>query len=147
MKDNTVTAWTLLAMLPKCVLPAPHRVGRKGHTSYSNHVKGSLLRWQSGEYASLWKNAESDFLKKRDVSARIGMTRTEVRADLLARQGELSRAITALISSPLAPDNAESLAKFQKKHPCRLPTLAPHTFPTTTEIQEHRKSSRSPKKS
>ena len=32
VRDNTVEAWTLLAMLPKCVLPAPHRGGEQGKT-------------------------------------------------------------------------------------------------------------------
>ena len=124
VRDNTTNAWALLAMLPKCVLPAPYRGGRKGHTSHANHVLKCLERWKAGEYAALWSDALPAASKKQltaSPNSHADDERAAIRAELLARQGEFSRGMAALTASPMAPDNPETLSKLQKKHPCCLP--------------------------
>ena len=55
VSENSLQAWTLLAMLPKCVLPAPHRGGRKGHMAYASHAYKCMQRWAEQEYSDLWR--------------------------------------------------------------------------------------------
>ena len=126
-KENTTCAWTLLAMLPKFVLHAPYRGGRKGHTSYANHVLKCLERWQAREYASLWYDAISSFNNKQHSSPKTSHNdekRAAIRTEPLARQGEFSRGMAALTASPMAPESPETLSKLRNKHPCRLPCPA-----------------------
>ena len=126
-KENTTCAWTLLAMLPKFVLHAPYRGGRKGHTSYANHVLKCLERWQAREYASLWYDAISSFNNKQHSSPKTPHNdekRAAIRTELLARQDEFSRGMAALTASPMAPESPETLSKLRNKHPCRLPCPA-----------------------
>ena len=88
VNDNTTTSWTLLAMLPKRVLPAPYRGGRKGFTSYTNFVKQRLQLWQARDFSTLWRGAVNGLQKKRSMRTREGIdeeTRSAVRAELLAR--------------------------------------------------------------
>ena len=130
VKENTVEAWTLLAMLPKCVLPAPFRGGRKGHTSYSTYVENRMKLWLAGEYLLLWEDAQRDHYKKRSRSrdSEIDADRAAIRAELLARQGEFSRGMAALTAAPMAPDNADTLEKLLEKHP------DPHENPLQNDL-------------
>ena len=126
IRENTIEAWTLLAMLPKCVIPAPHRGGSREKTSYASHVRKCLSRWSKKDFLALWDEAVKSVTgKKRSVEKAQSLEEEEkksaLRAERLVRDGELSRAMTALTSAPLAPDNDETYAKLQAKHP--PPTL------------------------
>ena len=130
VKENTVQAWTLLAMLPKCVLPAPYRGGRKGHTSYSTYVEKRMELWLGGDYLLLWDQALKDGERKRSKSRNpeSDEDRAAIRAELLVRQGEFSRGMAALSAAPMAPDNEETLAKLLEKHP------EPHENPLEEDL-------------
>ena len=123
--DNTIEAWTLLAMLPKCVIPAPRRGGDKGKASYSSFVRKCLTRWKNKEYQSLWNEASASIKRRHKSTPQIQSIEEEdrkaaLRAVRLVRDGELSRAMTALTSEPLAPNDDTTFHKLQAKHPSRL---------------------------
>ena len=122
VKENTLQSWTLLAMLPKCVLPAPRRGGRKGHMAYASHAYSCMQRWLALDYSSLWQEATTNYRKKK-VTPTEDSDKDEkaaLRAELLARQGEYSRGMAALTSDPMTPDDDDTFSKLQEKHPCRL---------------------------
>ena len=58
--SNSEEAWLKLFMLPKCVLRASRRGGRR-HKSHS--IEELCRRWSDGHLASLWKYA-SDHARK-----------------------------------------------------------------------------------
>ena len=123
--DNTIEAWTLLAMLPKCVIPAPRRGGDKGKASHASIVRKCLTRWKNKEYQSLWNEASASMKRKHKSTPQIQSIEEEdrkaaLRAVRLVRDGELSRAMTALTSEPLAPNDDTTFHKLQAKHPSRL---------------------------
>ena len=128
--ENSVRAWTLLAILPKCVLPAPYRGGRKAHTSYSSYILKRMELWIEGKYATLWSEAIRDNERKRSKqqSNENVEDKSQVRSELLVRQGEYSRGMAALTAAPLAPYNEETLQKLQKKHP------SPHANPISSPL-------------
>ena len=132
--ENTLQAWTLLAMLPKCVLPAPHRGGNRAKASYASHVKKCLARWRNGEFLALWNEAVSSLVRKKKSVAQAQdiddeIKKAALRAKRLVRDSELSRAMTALTSEPLAPDDEATYAKLLSKHPPRLSTSNVDCFP------------------
>ena len=137
VRENTIEAWTLLAMLPKCVLPAPHRGGNRAKLSYASHVRKCLARWTRNEFLSLWNEAKSSLQsKKRTAQAQSPEDeekKAALRAERLVRDRELSRAMTALTSAPLAPDDDDTYAKLQAKHPARL-AASSTTLNSTPEV-------------
>ena len=131
VRENSVEAWTRLAMLPKCVLPAPKRGGRKGNSSYTTKTSQRMDRWESREYAALWNESVAQMVKKRERSDDEEVDesgKAAKRAELLARQGEFSRAMAALTAAPMAPESEETYEKLQSKHPGRLPLSSSVTF-------------------
>ena len=125
--ENSVRAWTLLAILPKCVLPAPYRGGRKAHTSYSSYILKRMELWIEGKYATLWSEAIRDNERKRlkQQNNENGEDKSQIRSELLVRQGEYSRGMAAITAAPLAPYNEETLQKLQKSTPVLTQTLYP----------------------
>ena len=51
---NTMEAWTELSMLPKTVLLAPPRTGKKRKNKTAAFTLNRLCRWEAGERATLW---------------------------------------------------------------------------------------------
>ena len=126
--ENSVAAWTRLGMLPKCVLPAPNRGGRKGRLSYASHVTKSLERWGKVEFTALWIEATKNNTKSshpstkdqdQDQELAQEVRRAKERCEKLVRQGEVSRGMSALTAAPFAPDNDETYCKLMAKHPTR----------------------------
>ena len=134
VQENSVATWTLLAMLPKCVLPAPRRGGRKGYMAYSSHVRKCMERWMAKEYTQLWKEAAANRRQRNPdpISEQHEAQKAVIRAELLVRQGEFSRGMAALTAAPMADENEETYAKLLEKHPARQTTtealadLPPH---------------------
>ena len=122
VSENSLQAWTLLAMLPKCVLPAPHRGGRKGHMAYASHAYKCMQRWAEQEYSDLWSEAIVACRKKQKSPTEFPDEdeKAAIRAELLVRHGELSRGLASLTSDPMAPDDDETFEKLLEKHPRRL---------------------------
>ena len=122
-------------MLPKCVLPAPHRGGNKAKMSYDSHVQKCLARWSRKEFLPLWKETISSVQRKKRMtqaqSPEDEGKKAALRAERLVRDGELSRAMTALTSAPLAPDDDDTYVKLQVKHPARrsAPTTSLNSKP------------------
>ena len=139
-RENTLEAWTLLAMLPKCVLPAPHRGGNRAKASYASHVKKCLARWSNKDFLALWKEAVSSVSrKKKNVPQALTIDeevkKAALRAERLVRDAELSRAMTALTSEPLAPDDYATYSKLQAKHPQRLDSTFNVASPSAPEAK------------
>eukprot|EP00973_Karenia_brevis_P060853 8462755-Karenia_brevis.AAC.1 len=53
---NTVSAWTELCLLPKCVLCIPPKKGSSNEQASAAFTLDRLARWEAGERMSLWRD-------------------------------------------------------------------------------------------
>ena len=123
--QNSTHAWTELLMLPKCVLCAPPRTGRKHQKAAAAFTLDRLGRWGDGERESLWQNLEctpSGAQKKPSKELCLK------RAETLAREGLDSKACAALTSLGLKEPTREVLQTLRTLHP-QAP-VPPRTPPT-----------------
>ena len=103
--SNSGEAWLKLFMLPKCVLRASHRGGRR-HKSHS--IEELCRQWSDGHLASLWQYA-SDHAKKSNSKHPKEQTKESDKkaqsAVYKAREGLLEKACKVLTSSGIAPQH------------------------------------------
>lgn len=118
---NTAEAWTRLLMLPKCVLVASRRAGKRNR---GDHLSVSYLceAWTRGELMWLWTRALRGQPTSKKGSSGVDSKRVFEAAVTHVRHGRLGKACSALSSSGLAPDNEETREKLESKHPvCDVP--------------------------
>lgn len=127
---NTPEAWTRLLMLPKCVLVAPKRGGKRNRGSKS--VSELCDAWERGDLQLLWERAHHPDppSKSRSVDSK----RSLMAAIQHARHGRLGKACAALSSTGLAPDTPSTLDKLRAKHPQAEPP-DPLDLPSTPPLQ------------
>ena len=113
--QNSVRAWTRLLMLPKCVLVASRRAGKRNR---GDHLSVSRLctAWDKGEVKWLWTRATRSSLAKAR-SQGVDSKRVFESAITHVRHGRLGKACATLSSSGLAPDVAATGQKLRGKHP------------------------------
>lgn len=111
--ENTETAWTLLFMLPKCILLATQRGGKK-----RKKTPISLLcdLWAKGKWRDLWERAKAAAKPSRITSDRAAKNEL-LQAALFAEEGLYGKAVAALQSDGLAPDSETTKRQLQEKHP------------------------------
>ena len=130
MFQNSIAAWTLVAMFPKCVSPMATRGGtNKGGPTNAERVEANLKQWDAGEYSVLWSRASHAHAHRRGkASASATDAKRAARCVDLAQDGQYSRAMAALVSEDLAPANEATHEKLKDKHPCLVkepPLLQP----------------------
>ena len=118
---NDAEAWRELLMLPKCVLCAPGRRGRKHNKVVAAFVLDRLQRWQQGERQSLWES------RPPCRAGRSGPLTPAERRDIAtswAREGFDRKACAALLSKGLCPQSEETARALAALHPsCPAPTV------------------------
>jgi len=117
--DNTEEAWTRLLILPKCVLVASRRGGKRNR---GDRLSVTYLcdAWSRGELAWLWRRATKTLNSKPRVVA-VDLKRAAEAAITHVRHGRLGKACATLSSSGLAPDCAQTQEKLLQKHPAAAP--------------------------
>ena len=115
---NSLEAWTRLFMLPKCVLAAPKRGGKRNRGD-NQTVTDLCDAWERGELEWLWRRSFRPPTASKSHSA--DSQRVLDTAILHARHGRLGKACAALSSSGLAPDTEATWSKLQHKHPQSSP--------------------------
>ena len=116
--NNSLEAWTRLFMLPKCVLVAPKRGGKRNRGDNLT-ITELCDSWTAGELEWLWNRSRRPEPDSKPHSAdpkRVAQT-----AILHARHGRLGKACAALSSSGLAPDSPATWEKLKAKHPVANP--------------------------
>ena len=94
-------------------------------------VKSRLRRWNAGEYASLWSEAQTEGhalsrrIKPSSSSAISQRNHNARRARVAIQDGLYSKAINALTSEGLASASPEVLREMQNKHPQASPPALP----------------------
>ena len=113
---NTAEAWRELLMLPRCVLGAPPRSGRKHRKAVAAYTRDRLHRWLEGERQGLWETRhEPPVRDKRQTSP---ADRREF-ATALVREGYERKACTALLSQGLCSQTAETAEALRALHPAQ----------------------------
>jgi len=138
MHHKTSTEWLLLAMFPKCVSRPGKRGGknkRGQHATNAGSILTALRRWDAGEYAELWADVLAS-LPKRAPTMSADEARV-MRCEALARDGEFSKAMSALTSEEMAPCNEASAEVLRGKHPGPVRLASPcSAVPKQTPITE-----------
>lgn len=119
--SNSVEAWTRLFMLPKCVLVASKRGGKRNR---GDRLSVSYLcdAWTRGDLKWLWTRASRSVSSKARTSGP-DLKRAVETAITHVRHGRLGKACATLSSSGLAPDNDTTRDKLIAKHPVAPPPL------------------------
>ena len=130
---NTVEAWTELIMLPKTVLLAPPRGGKKHRQTAAAFTADRLCRWEAGERGSLWDNLPTPTSRTRSKPS------DEQKAKLavaLCREGFDRKACAALVAADVCEENLETAQLLKTLHPEAAPPGASpiNQLPWGTEI-------------
>ena len=137
---NDEQLWVKVLIFPRVILPAT-APRQDGTVSLASAVKERLRRWRAGEIGQLWQEALATIKeqpkrgrkrKRGDVVAdeeKALRKRNADRANILAGEGQFTRAIQALTSAGMAPPNKETLKVMREKHPPASRPMGP--IPTT----------------
>ena len=130
---NDERSWVELFMLPKSVLCAPGRGGRKHQRAAAAFTMDRLQRWHEGERGSLWQSRPVATSKRRSPTH---SDRQEL-ATGLAREGFDGKACAALLSEGLCPATAETRDALQALHPPSAPPPTPaiHDLPVAPAVE------------
>ena len=124
---NSEDAWLELLMLPKTVLLAPPRGGRKNAKAAAAFTSDRLTRWLEGHRMTLWSDVEESVTngKPSDGSQE---QRNLRRAAALAAEGFDRKACGALLSKGTCEESVETVGKLRELHPTAAqPTCPPMT--------------------
>lgn len=133
-ETQSAEAWTQLLMLPKTVLLAPPRGGKKHATQAAAFTLDRLACWQAGERATLWEDVAAKHSKKHQKTETPEDRRK--RAEALCREGFDRKACASLISSGILPESRTTRDEIKKLHPQSSPPNCPElsSLPTAEDI-------------
>ena len=129
-------------MLPKCVLIAPPRQGRKNKRDTIAFIKTRCERWLEGERMELWLDgpgvSQGHQRGKSKMSNDQKIEKQQQRCIELAADGLFSKATKALRSSGLLERNPELEKTMLLKHPSaqREPDLSDLVAPAQAQVPE-----------
>jgi hypothetical protein len=133
-ETQSVEAWTELLMLPKCVLLAPPRGGKKNKNQAAAFTLDRLSCWLTGERTTLWEEATSSHKRSRPKPESPEDVRR--RAEALCREGFDRKACAALLSCGILPESLDTTNELRNLHPPapapRCPDLA--SLPAADEL-------------
>ena len=116
--NNTVEAWTEFLMLPKAVLLAPPRGGKKHKQTAAAFTADRLCQWEAGERGSLWESLPSPANRMRSKTSDEQKAKIAV---ALCRQGFDRKACAALIATDVCEENSETAQNLKSLHPEATP--------------------------
>ena len=123
-EHNDLLAWTEWSMLAKAVLGTPKGRGGAAHRKRVEvDVKAKCRQWADGERAALWKAARESVAKRGrppqvDVQGALLEERPEEgRVREILREGQLNKAVAALVSEPPVEVTREVIGEMRDKHP------------------------------
>lgn len=127
ISDNSAEVWTLLFMLPKCVLPPGNHGSSSQGKGKSTQIPIEQLckMWSAGNIQALWQLAVAagQSTHRRSPSITYSVEEAEenkiAAALACARDGLYSKACSILTSSCLAFNCEETFAHLKSKHPFR----------------------------
>ena len=110
---NSISTWSELLMLPKCVLCVPPNASKANDKSTAAFILDRIARWEAGERLSLWSDLPSCKPHRSSTTKEARISR----ATTLAREGLDSKACAALTSEGLANNDDSTFTKLQSLHP------------------------------
>ena len=129
-------AWRRLLMLPKAVLV--RRRGGKGKAKGKiASARDDMLLWRDGKAGEVWENTRHLQRGEGAPPPEQGAESRERRAVGLAREGQASRAASALVSRGLLAVTDNVLQQMRDKHPVGEPV-------DRTQFRGHAKTTRAP---
>lgn len=142
---GSVGLWTMLYMLPKCILFAPLRGRRMHFREMHKVIQERISLWRGGHIGQLWQQASSPSPQRQSRKQSARDKPPPSQDDINARRclrllqdGQFSRAAQALSSSGIDFDSPAAYASMQDKHP-QCPTaptpsgLAPAAMTVTAK--------------
>jgi hypothetical protein len=126
-------AWTELSMLPKAVLLAPPRTGKKRKNKTAAFTLDRLCRWEAGERATLWDDLPAPLSRPHKPKSSEERVKQAV---ALCREGFDRKACAALVAGEMCEENVDTAKLLSALHPpAPEPTSPPiHELPWNPEI-------------
>ena len=116
LRHKDELAWLELFMLPKAVLRAGDRGGKKHHARLDAETRRRCQEWLDGHRAQLWRPPQRPRGSSRRRARSTPAQRRE-RAIELVKEEMLGKACGALIDAPPAAVTNEILSEMREKHP------------------------------
>lgn len=131
--NNDDKAWRELLMLPKCVLCAPNRGGRRHRKAAGAYTLDRLHRWQEGDRLGLWETRPT---RPAANGQRPSPEQRRALATSLAREGFDRKACAASVSNGLCPPTAETVEALRALRPQQPPPPVPalNDLPLAPEV-------------
>ena len=112
------TGFKLLFMLPTCCLRSPPRTGKSKRVSIVRWVEKLLQRWLNSDYMGLWEEAQTQRDRRQTkVPLLTNKARNLTRALLMAKEGNIGKALQCLQSLGIAPNCDKTIDQLLDKHP------------------------------
>jgi len=127
---GTPQHWISFFRFPTIMLLAPTRGGKRAK-SFPQLIQDRLNRWtDEKERETMWWQvlARHDDSKRPTINPDNGY-QAEKFAVRALREGDVNKALRSLVSAPIAPDNAETVAKMEALHPSGPNVIPPVVVP------------------
>jgi hypothetical protein len=140
---NSVYAWTLVFMLPRCILFSPKRGGKQHWNERQREIRRRIRLWNEGKYLDLWNEALASQTaqgrgrrKKNPQNEAASQEAVNIRRSLRCVQdGQYSKATKALTSLGIARTTPDVLQALRDLHPHQdAPTCSSTQEPSVTPV-------------
>ena len=110
--------YKLLLMLPTCCLRSPARSGQRKQIAIAKWHEKLLKRWLDGDIHGLWAESKEKTKHQRNKTPMPDTQKRNIeRAILMAKEGNLGKAVQCLQSLGMAETNERTLDQLIEKHP------------------------------
>lgn len=111
---NDIRAWIELFMLPKCVLRASPRGGKRHRKRLDAQTKDLCRSWIEGQRAELWQKPSG---RQTGQVEKPSQRQRNDRATAMVQENLFSKACSALTNEPPAEVTREVVNEMRSKHP------------------------------
>ena len=123
--EQTVEAFALLLLLPKVVLLAADRGGRRAKRQVLNACRGRVKAWKEQAWNTVWSQSQEKKLKaERKLRTEQNTERLRRRVLRLMADNGISKAARELVSDGIHEVDQEILEKLRQLHPHEDPYVA-----------------------
>ena len=123
-------------MLPTCCLRSPARSGQRKQIAIAKWHEKLPKRWLDGDMRGLWAESKAKVKHQRKTTpVQDTQKRNMERAILMAKEGNLGKAVHCLQSLGIAEKNERTLDQLIEKHPTGKVITSKDLLPKDTALK------------
>ena len=123
-------------MLPTCCLRSPVRSGQRKLVAIAKWHEKLLKRWLDGDIRGLWAECKEKTNRHRHKTPKQDILKRNLeRAILMAKEGNLGKAVKCLQSLGMAENNERTLDQLIEKHPTGKAVTDKQLLPMNTALK------------